>query len=805
MDATFALMLIEAVLILLAIAISKAVRLISPPHDSCKDVGDSIPMVSSPSCIIVSPPAIKYDVFLSFRGEETRHTFSSYLYEALRRVGVHTFMDHKLDKGDHISPILLKTIEESQISLIIFSEDYASSTWCMNELVHIMKCKDKYGRLVIPIFYNIDPSNIRKQNGRFGDGFAEIKQRFNHDQKGVPEPELVKKIVKDVLSKLNRKSSIHMEGLVGINHQIQKVEELLSEARIVGIWGMGGIGKTTLARAVFDRLELEFEALCFAKDVRQQLAERNGLDELQKKFLKDLLIDDDINAYDLRSASIRTRLQRKKILLVLDDVDNSITAEDLIKAVVGLGKEVELLSHQEICNLNAFKQNQPFENYLELSKWVVDHCEGNPLALKVLGRHLYSRGKEEWESALAKLNQTPHNDIFNVLKLSFDGLDDTQKDVFLDLAFLVSAVESISVDCARRLCGDVATIQISELGERSLISVDTYGEIQMHALLIYMGLEISKQQLKSNLDNPIRLWRHEDIYRYFSINGKSDWEKPSKLSICEGLDYLSKELRFLHWEGYPLPSVPLQFCAENLIELKLPDSNIQQLWDQQFPNLKEINLWDSKNIRALPDLSQAPKIKTLRLDGCVNLGQIHFSTVPEQNVDLCIEDSGPMQINVGGSMKGRNSSGLVIVHNYLDVPNLTFNKVTMKVLVRGDGEERGVEDDEKEDEDDREMISENEREMSSKSDQVVEMTLSLMQDEQEGADEHDSKRDHTLLTILLIPNSIPRCSEDDVILTQTDSPPATKYDVFLRFGGEDTRQNFAKERRETGRSAFQRR
>ncbi|XP_028763766.1 disease resistance protein RLM3-like [Neltuma alba] len=170
MEATFTLTLIEAVLILLAIAISKAITLISPLDSSRKDAVDSIPSVSSPSQIIdAPPPAIKYEVFLSFRGEDTRHTFSSYLYEALRQAGIHTFMDYKLDKGDHISSSLLKTIEESEISLIIFSEDYASSTWCMDELVHIMKCKDKYGRLVIPIFYNVDPSNIRKQNGRFGE------------------------------------------------------------------------------------------------------------------------------------------------------------------------------------------------------------------------------------------------------------------------------------------------------------------------------------------------------------------------------------------------------------------------------------------------------------------------------------------------------------------------------------------------------------------------------------------------------------------------------------------------------------
>ncbi|XP_028760639.1 uncharacterized protein LOC114719319 [Neltuma alba] len=281
MDAAIALMLIEAVLILLAIAISKAIRLISPHDDGCKDVVDTIPTGSFHA--IVAPPATRYDVFLSFRGEDTCDAFSSYLYE-----NIQTFMDHTLHKGEHISPLLLKTIEESEISVVIFSKDYASSIWCMDEVVHIIKCKDKYQRLDIPIFYHVDPSNIRKQNASFGDGFAKLKQRFKHKQVKVqewktaliqstnlsgwdsknirPESKLIKKIVKDILSKLNSKSSFHFEGLVGIDHHILKNKELLSEACIVGIWCMGGIGKTTLARAVFHKLKAQFEALSFVKN-----------------------------------------------------------------------------------------------------------------------------------------------------------------------------------------------------------------------------------------------------------------------------------------------------------------------------------------------------------------------------------------------------------------------------------------------------------------------------------------------------------------------------------------------------------
>ncbi|XP_028762387.1 disease resistance-like protein DSC1 [Neltuma alba] len=757
-------MLQKALSILLGVSISKAIRLISRSRNGNQPV--AIAASSEDDVILTSPPATKYDVFLSFRGEDTRHNFASYLYKGLRNAGIHTFMDHELRKGESISPILQRTIGESEISVIIFFENYASSTWCLDELVHILECKRKFGRVVIPVFYNVDPSSIRKQNGNFGKGFDVLEQRFKDNPEALqkwrnaliqstnlsgwdshstrPEFKLIEEIVKDILRKLNYASSSHLEGLIGIARHFRNIQRLLIEARIVGIWGMGGAGKTTLAKAILQGLKAQFDAFSFIENVKEQLK--------------------------------RISLE-KKILLILDDVDNSIVAADLTKVLDWFGegsriiitsRDMQVLKNASatsstyhvpdldfegafhLFNLKAFKRDEPSKGYMELSKSVVKYCHGNPLALLVLGCFLYGRQKEEWESALEKLNQSPPKDIVDVLKLSFDGLDDKQQNVFLDLAFLIKQGVHISLNLLRQLYCSSMHIEISVLREKSLISFNNHNNfIEMHDLLREMGLEISSQQLYSSRKTLVRLWRHEDIYHFFhndqaveaircmSLDAskiesitlmashfrrmhylmslqvyKSNQGKPSKLNICKSLDYLSKELRFLNWEEYPLPFVPLQFCAKNLIELELPNSNIQQLWDQVMVCSKIMYGIGFKHVK-MP-LKETAEVMTMGIQSLATL-------LPFVRIVECV-------------------------------------CFAITVRMRGDRGKRGVEDDKEEDEDKREMISENEREMSSKGDQVGEMTLLLKEDEQEEADEDDSKMDDTLLTTLLIPNTIPRWS-----------------------------------------------
>ena len=126
----------------------------------------------------------KYDVFLSFRGEDTRMDFTSHLNGFLNLKSVITFIDYELPRGEELSTKLLEAIESSRSSIIIFSENYASSTWCLDEFVNILKCK-KNGKMVLLVFHKVNPSEVRDQKEKFGEALAKHEKRFKNNMKKV--------------------------------------------------------------------------------------------------------------------------------------------------------------------------------------------------------------------------------------------------------------------------------------------------------------------------------------------------------------------------------------------------------------------------------------------------------------------------------------------------------------------------------------------------------------------------------------------------------------------------------------------
>jgi len=139
---------------------------------------NSDPSFSSSS----SAPRWEYDVFLSFRGEDTRKNFTDHLCTALIHAGIHTFRDNdEFPRGEDISSIISRAIQESRIAIVVFSKGYVSSPWCLGELSEILACKSAIGQIVVPIFYDIDPSDVRKQTASFAEAFKRHEERFKEN------------------------------------------------------------------------------------------------------------------------------------------------------------------------------------------------------------------------------------------------------------------------------------------------------------------------------------------------------------------------------------------------------------------------------------------------------------------------------------------------------------------------------------------------------------------------------------------------------------------------------------------------
>ena len=159
---------------------SASMESFSETEESIEDLAVASASTQLVSYSSTSNPRWSHDVFLSFRGADTRYNFTDHLYTALVQRGINTFKDddNLIRRGEEIAPKLLKAVEESRSCIVVLSKTYADSRWCLDELATIMERRGEFGQLVFPIFYHVDPSDVRNQSGSFGKAFANYEENW---------------------------------------------------------------------------------------------------------------------------------------------------------------------------------------------------------------------------------------------------------------------------------------------------------------------------------------------------------------------------------------------------------------------------------------------------------------------------------------------------------------------------------------------------------------------------------------------------------------------------------------------------
>ncbi|CAI0473744.1 unnamed protein product [Linum tenue] len=553
-------------------------------------------------------PISEYEVFLSFRGPDVRQTFADHLYSCFARSKIRTFRDEEeLRKGEVIAPSLVRAIKESKIHIPIFTENYAASKWCLQELAQMVRCwKERKGHIILPIFYFVDPRDVRHQIGPYWEAFEQHSLKHDlettrewreslqevgkmkgwHITKSSGEGAMIDQIFTEVELRLRTSHTLLVtDQLVGVNFHVQEVMRLLTQEfadeRMVGIYGMGGLGKTTIAKAVYNKVNMHFDRCCFIENIRQILSENGGVEILQNKIISSILKNDrEIKDTGDRIHQIKNRVCKHKILIVLDDVDGMFQFEEILGNIGNFSSESRFIVTTRDIRIN---EKDEF--------WMHDHIRDLGRAI-VREENFRNPGKRSrvWSNkdALNMLESGEGTDCVEVLRVDMEDADYDEL-TEMDLEQL-TGLRYLEVRCGS-LTGDFTEVlpNIRWLRLHDCDSIPT-------------DMDLEKLIVLDMKDCPVKdSWRS-----WNSIKGLESLHT-LEIVVCKSIRKLPdlSGLRELEW-----------LCLDGCTQLtEVPGLG-------RLESLEYLSMAGCSSIKRLPDLSGLNNLTTLNVRKCPKLKEL---------------------------------------------------------------------------------------------------------------------------------------------------------------------------------------
>ncbi|XP_074274470.1 uncharacterized protein LOC141598656 isoform X2 [Silene latifolia] len=590
-----------------------------------------------------------------------------------------------MEKGDIIKSSLDEAIADAALAVAIISPKYGDSSWCLDELCGIFECRKR----VIPVFYRVKPSDIRWLERKFGKNFTSMVDKNKEYQKteenkaeaeanvekwrkalkdaagisGYPcpkqsdDPEVIQRIVKQVVGELKNIPEYVAKFTVGLDSRVDQVLDNLdihsNGVKFLGIHGTPGIGKTTLAKAAFNKLTVYFERRCFVANVREQLGKEGGILSVQNKLIKDLSIGRVMlsKQESLGKLAFKEIVHEKRVLVVLDDVSeaNQLERLGIVRDWLGEGsrviitsRDMEVLRHfygnndqlheakklsqsesLKLFSLHALGRTEPTTEYLKISEDIVKQTDGLPLALEVFGSSLVKKTVSEWEDSLKKLKVFQTEKLQGVLKISYDALDTQDQTAFLDISCLLLQMNMERGDVVDMLegCDLRGELAIGNLVTKSLVKISESNKLWMHDQIRDMGRQIV---MDKNFDDPrkrSRLWHSHDIRNVLRLEKATRAIRGIVLDIKQPPNDVPIEI--INWYAfrrYPSITTAFNYLFEkfkNLIRQEADENDNAILHTRSFEKMENLKLLEINYSQLRGNMKYMPSVlRCLQWRGC---------------------------------------------------------------------------------------------------------------------------------------------------------------------------------------------